>query len=534
MSGFKIEVPETYFASIAAKEYNDDAGMAVVREFAQNSTDAGATTVAFEFSGRGVGARLKVTDNGAGCDADRVRKSLLTPLGSAKGPDAIGGFGKAKELLYFSNPSWSIKTRDVRVEGSFLTVKRFEAGHEHFAGFEAEVALPDKLHTAAWNQASRFLAASERPGVRWVLNGSIYDCMVKRAKRCTKDFGFAKAYVDPTVTDDSTIYLRTGGLLTATRYGHHGSLVGRVLLELTGASSELLTPARDWFRADEHRRIVESWLNALVTDARQTLADDAGDELVFCDHEELDLTPEMQRQFELLAGKVEMLPVSEGSLVPVTFRSSIPTTTAAPALSTTDSDCPGWYAQQTPEQARGLAQQMAEVDGVPATVRVKKAKKQGFDVSLLPIIPGARRLTVHTGGKADARAAERWLKKHDATRALAAWATAVRAVAARCGLPVDSLGFTFKANVEAEAMRSKGRFAVLLNPTNIDLNAPDAAEELIDRALHELTHILGYRYHDEGFVIAEFDLRRKVRGALVRGAVARSLRTSKVELLVEV
>lgn len=528
MSGFKIEVPETYFASIAAKEYNDDAGMAVVREFAQNSTDAGATTVAFEFSGRGVDARLKVTDNGAGCDADRVRKSLLTPLGSAKGPDAIGGFGKAKELLYFSNPSWSIKTRDVRVEGSFLTVKRFETGHEHFAGFEAEVALPDKLHTAAWNQASRFLAASERPGVQWILNGSIYECMVKRSKRCTKDFGFTKAYVDPTVANDNTIYLRTGGLLTATRYGHHGPLVGRVLLELTGASSELLTPARDWFRAEGHRRLVESWLNALVTDARQTLADDAGDELVFCDHEELNLTPEMQRQFELLTQKGEMLPVSEGSLVPVTFRSSIPTETVAPALSATDSECSGWF-------ARGptAAQDLPEVEA-PVAARAKKPKKQGFDVSLLPVIPGARRLTVHTGGKADARAAERWLKKHDATRALAAWATAVRAVAARCGLPVDSLGFTFKAGTEAEALRSKGRFAVLLNPTTIDLNAPDAAEELIDRALHELTHILGYRYHDEGFVIAEFDLRRKVRGALVRGAVARSLRTAKVELLVEV
>ena len=121
--GYKIEVPGDYFARVAAKEYADDAGMALIREFAQNSADAKATVVRFNFEGGNV---LTVSDNGRGASADQIRTKVLTPLASEKEEGGVGGFGKAKELLFFGNPAWRIRSRDTLVEGRFLEVDRFE------------------------------------------------------------------------------------------------------------------------------------------------------------------------------------------------------------------------------------------------------------------------------------------------------------------------------------------------------------------------------------------------------------------------
>ncbi len=502
MSAFRIEVPETYFAASAAKDYSDDVGLALVREFAQNAADAGATRVEFAFLADN---QLRVTDNGRGCDARTVRQVLLAPLGTLKEADAIGGFGKAKELLYFANRRWSIKTREVRASGAHLTCASFETNAEPFAGFEATVELPPALWRAAWNAAPNFCRCSERPGVTWVLAGVERAPEVLRPARAVKDFGFAKAYIDQK-SHDSVVYLRTGGLLTGTRWGYHGRELGRVIVEVTKPSFEVLTPSRDWFRDGEHRRAVEGWLHQLATDQRAARAEDVGDEILFHDLEAITAAA--------AAPGPDVVPMVAG--VAATVRFTAPASAQA-------------LAHVSPETIeRALA-----VDGVDlsAPVQAKRTKAQGFHIGLLPQVPGLARIVAHTGGTAQARVAAKWLAKNAATAAqvLAAFATACRIVCQRNGVPLDAVGFTFLPDAEAEFIRSQGRHAFLINPMKFDQTANDAAEELVDRALHEVAHYT-QSSHDEAFVLTEVALRRKARGAAVRGSVARALRTARVEV----
>lgn len=537
-NGYRIDIPQDYFARIAAREYNDDAGMALVREFAQNSADAGASLVEFNFCGDNL---LTVADNGKGADERKVRMKLLVPLASEKDGEAIGGFGKAKELLYFGNESWSIRTRDVLVQGSYLTVSSFQTGLPHVEGFTATVKLPPGLYRAAQENARMFLRNSERPGVEWRLNGVTMDLRIKRPARAAKDFGFAKGYVERDV-DDSTIYLRTGGLLTSTRYGYHGPTVGRVIIEVTGKSSELLTPARDWFRASEHRRAVESWLNGLVTDARATLADDVGDEVVFEDYELVEDLPVAEAT---AIKRDEVVPEHGGVKVDVSFRYGGTDEELAEALAGVeavagvydpDGILSGPYAGKTGAGATLTTPGASAPQGGP--VAAPKAKrKDGFDMGLLPKVDGIKRVVVHTGGKQHAKTGAKWLRKNAeaARKMLAAWTTAVRVVAKANSLPVDAVGFTFAPDVEAEFVRAKnGRFGLLLNPLKLDTADQFAADELLDRALHETAHLVTRGGHDEAFVLAEASLRRKCRGGAVKGAVARSLRTVSVQAAEEV
>lgn len=58
---------------------------------------------------------VSVSDNGVGMDQETLVKAFLKPSGSTKGkgPEATGGLGKAKELLYHAFPKWVVHTRRI-------------------------------------------------------------------------------------------------------------------------------------------------------------------------------------------------------------------------------------------------------------------------------------------------------------------------------------------------------------------------------------------------------------------------------------
>lgn len=520
MTGFKIEVPQDYFARSAAKDYADDAGMALIREFAQNACDAGASVATFTFGPDNV---LTVEDNGRGCDDRRMRNKLLVPLESEKEGESVGGFGKAKELLLFGNRRWVLRTRDLRVVGSLLAVESYEQGLEHFGGFRAEVTLPEGLYRAAKEQARRFLRRSERPGVKWVLDGEVVECDVERAHRAARDFGFAKAYVRRDVTD-SNVYLRTKGLLTAIRWGHHSSSVGQVVIEVTGPSTEVLTPARDWFRSGEHRAAVEGWLHSLVVAATKTLREDEGDEIIFDDAEVVEAHADDVPRF---GSQIALPRAASGERLAVSFRASLPP--AAPTLpqAAVVAQDPGQTGQ---ESSQGLGM-------VPAQARVQvaaPARRDGFDTRLMPRLPGVHRVVVRTGNKRQAKVAMRWLRKPRyqarAARLLAAWTTAVRAIAKAAGHRVDAVGFSFGGEVEGEFVRTgNGRFGLLINPLAFAFKGRYQAHEVLDIALHEAAHQVASIDHDESFVNGEVRLRRAARDPRILRAIARALRSGQVE-----
>lgn len=520
---FTIIIPNDYFARSAAREYADDAGLALIREFAQNSCDAKAKTVEFTFR---AGNELIVSDDGKGADATTIRERVLTPLESFKDEGSIGGFGKAKELLFFANQSWKIRTRDVEVRGSYLDVTSFKTGLDHAPGFLAVVTLPEGLYKSALSNVRRFLEASERPGVSWILNGDQVKTAVTRAKRCVKDFGFAKAYVERDCAD-TNVYVRTGGLLTAKRYGYQPHQVGRVVLEVTAASVDVLTPARDWFRLAEHRYPVESWLNELIVNYERTLADDVGDEVLFVDDEYVE---------PVVTGNVTqnlVLPATNGIIADVSFHktpNAAPTPEQQKAEAELDAEA---IRNNDPAALDALAAALSSVVEVSAKAAPEPVKSEkGFDFSLMPKIEGVKRVVVHTGGKAQGKKGASWLKKNkrQAGDLLAAWATAVRVVAAANQMPLDAVGFTFCDSAEAEFLKAKnGRWAVLINPLKVNFADYYLPDELLDCAIHELAHQLRGASHDALWASVEAKVRRGTRNHGVRGAIARSLITHAVE-----
>lgn len=512
----QIQVPNDYFAKCAAKEYTDDAGMALIRELAQNSADAGATEVSFSFKPNNV---LVCTDNGHGMNLQQMQRRLLTPLASEKAEGAVGGFGKAKELILFGNPGWAVTSKDAHIAGSFLSVESECSALEEKCETTFNLTLPPTLWNAAKREAGRFLRSSERPGVTFYLTidvaCEVVNCEVKLPKRCTKDFGFCKVYLNRD-NDDTRVYLRTGGLLTSVKHAYHPRSVGQVIIEVQGKSSELLTPARDNFRSSAHRTLVESWLELLMVDAKRQLSEDIGDEVLFFDAEEA----------QPIAGARAALPIHEGQYVDVQFK-TIDNAPMEQAALKQLAQVPGMEECLTALAARSSA-----------PVVKSKRVRQSFNFGILAReLPAVKHFTVHTGSKEQGKLGSKWLMKHlsDALCLLAAWATAVQACAKAAALKTDAVGFTFKKDAEAEYIGTgAGRVAILLNPmAGIDVNSPWLVEELLDRCYHELAHQRGGVYHDEAFIGHETTVRRACRSHALRGAIARALRTGEVQTVEE-
>lgn len=129
----KVKLPRDYFARAVRQDYADWLS-AVPREFFQNSIDAGSRNIDFEVNTN----HLKVTDDGCGMNERTLEDVLLKLLETDKGESHTGGFGRAKELLYFAWPAWKIRTRNLVAEGQYIDYTIRETS-DFFQGTVSEV-----------------------------------------------------------------------------------------------------------------------------------------------------------------------------------------------------------------------------------------------------------------------------------------------------------------------------------------------------------------------------------------------------------
>lgn len=111
------------YRSNAEKEY-DEFWQALFRELIQNSNDSGAGLINIQVCKENNTIICK--DNGCGMGLDTIQNKLLVIGGSQKGSRAVGGLGKAKELLYFSQPTWEIQTLGHVIKGNGGEYEIFE------------------------------------------------------------------------------------------------------------------------------------------------------------------------------------------------------------------------------------------------------------------------------------------------------------------------------------------------------------------------------------------------------------------------
>ncbi|MBL6995796.1 ATP-binding protein [Desulfobacula sp.] len=165
-----VKIPHDYFFKMAVKDYYAWRS-ALFREFIQNSVDAGATEISFEFDGK----YLSVTDNGCGMTLDVIEEALLTLGGSRKLEGSIGGIGKAKEILYFAWAQWEISTNGIWIvgHGPQYEIKRTDL----HVGTMSKIQIDDKIE-APGRYIREYLKLSglEKTGVTVLYNGEKVDC----------------------------------------------------------------------------------------------------------------------------------------------------------------------------------------------------------------------------------------------------------------------------------------------------------------------------------------------------------------------
>lgn len=216
----KVGIPKYYFRDETRNQYNN-VPQAIVRELIQNSRDAGAKNMWFEFED----GRYSCRDDGHGMNEADFRKFYLNLGGTLKQTDSIGGFGAAKKLT-FAAESWTAIGNGFicHGEGSEFNIDPFVSQ----TGFIIVGNDPAYTKYQFNNALKEICAYSYLPLTIWVKSGEDFLPMSQgrklRANQMLWDFGFARLY-SPKITEKAGFgettgykYIRTKGLLTKSEY----------------------------------------------------------------------------------------------------------------------------------------------------------------------------------------------------------------------------------------------------------------------------------------------------------------------------
>lgn len=239
-----------------AKARNDYARYewALAREFLQNSIDCGSKAIRVScFTENGV--TVLVVEN----DGDPMTREILVDkllsLGSS-GKDfkkgSVGGFGKAKELLYFCHESYRIESGEWLVEGrgagyNITKVKSFRGTRSRLIMTEN---VTDRL-LAAFREFARFA----QWGGTLTVNDEVLACDMRKGSP-RREFEWGTVYTNQSASHK--LVTRVNGVPMFTDYT---SYEGCVVIELKGESAKTLTSNRDslvWNYRDEYAQFLAS------------------------------------------------------------------------------------------------------------------------------------------------------------------------------------------------------------------------------------------------------------------------------------
>jgi hypothetical protein len=258
----KIKVGPKFFKR--AREEYSNWPMAVARELAQNSQDAGANQVSISLASLDDNhCRLTWTDNGKGMDRQTLEDVFFALGESSKGSGDTGGFGKARELVCFGMDRYTIRTQNLAVEGSGDSYEIREE-ENYFHGCRMEIEIDRPLQTISNNIGRYFSLSNPRFSVK--LNGAeITEFAAFGDHR--RDLSFAQVFVNEAKEDQSCL-VRVNGLFMFSRFTECRATI---FVELNAARSRsLLTSNRDGM-SYEHGCELDSFLNELSVDVKTAI-----------------------------------------------------------------------------------------------------------------------------------------------------------------------------------------------------------------------------------------------------------------------
>lgn len=275
--------------SFFKKVFNDyeDWRWAMAREFVQNCVDprdtAGRYTtsnVTIDVEAHNGGIRLAVFNDGTPMDEETLVGKLLALGESGKDFDeTVGGFGRAKEILYFCHESYQIGSGDHVVNGRGGDYE-LERATSRIRGTHSIVHINDTDVDELVKQFKRAIVMTQRPNISFTLNGErIVGNLHKGTRR--RDLSWCTIYTNKRF--ENRLIVRAGGVPMFTSYIHANDK--GVIIELKGASDTVLTSNRDGLQW-RYRRQLEELVHLLTTNWRAAMRDDtprythyAGDQL---------------------------------------------------------------------------------------------------------------------------------------------------------------------------------------------------------------------------------------------------------------
>ena len=262
MAARHITIGPEFFAK-ARNDY-DNWHWAIIREFFQNGIDCGSSVINVEIVEADGSTVIKVANDGEPMTEEVLVDKLLCLGGSGKNFDnTTGGFGKAKEILYFCHRSYTIRSGHLRVDGSGASYDL--ETDEYIDGTCSWIEIDGYHKDELLKQIRIFCDVGQWSGT-FIVNGEQMTASLRKGSP-RRDLGFGKVYTNRSYK--YRMIVRINGIpmfITST------SLDRCVIVELKGQSDEVMTSNRDGL-VSPYRGELSDFVTVLAVDKRSALKD---------------------------------------------------------------------------------------------------------------------------------------------------------------------------------------------------------------------------------------------------------------------
>jgi hypothetical protein len=266
MAAHQIKIGHEFFAK--AKNDYDNWYWAIIREFFQNCIDCGSTeinVVTHELNGQTV---LSVSNNGEPMTETIIMEKLFALGGSGKNFEgAVGGFGKAKEILYFCHKDYAITSGNHTIIGSgaeFDIIKK----NDYTKGTVSTIKIDGSHAEELLDQIDIFINYAQWGGV-FTVNGETRRANMKKGSP-RRELEFGKVYTNK--SDSYRVIIRIGGIPMFHTYCR---LNRCVIVELDGQSCDVLTSNRDGLR-QPYKNELYDFITEIAVDKKSALKNRRG------------------------------------------------------------------------------------------------------------------------------------------------------------------------------------------------------------------------------------------------------------------
>jgi hypothetical protein len=254
----QVEIPHDYFYKMSKKDYSNFE-QALVREFFQNSYDAGAKQFVVDFDkDNGV---ITIFDDGGGMDYDTIVNKLLVMGMSHKTSDtAVGAFGHAKILLYFSWEKWEIRTKNYLVTGSshYYTIDEVD---DYVDGTISTIYVDKKVRDFDYWVRDFFTYCDTNCNVHLVRNGAMLP--LTQSYQTTEQIYDGENYnIFKSTQTGHYIIIRQNGVFMFKEWIHSNRENVQAVVEINKKPDQVFLQNRDYFNsavADHFNKIKQQF-----------------------------------------------------------------------------------------------------------------------------------------------------------------------------------------------------------------------------------------------------------------------------------